>query len=127
VLGSPYNLSRDERGLCLFDTPFSIMLRHYKTDWWGSASRMGRQRDPDKEPLTEPLQAALESAVAGSAPWSTRSGRLAQNKRAMAFMWEHIHRFLAPRHRVIPASHPRDLAPGDLHHEQLLAQRRNGC
>jgi glutathionylspermidine synthase len=125
VLGSPYNLSRDERGLCLFDTPFSIMLRHYKTDWWGERIAVWDDSEiPDKEPLAEPLQAALESAVAGECAVVNPFGAvLPQNKRAMAFMWEHIHRFSPHSADVIQRHIPVTSRLETLHHEQLLAQR----
>ncbi len=125
VLGSPYNLTRDERGLCLFDTPFSIMLRHYKTDWWGERIAVWDDSEiPDKEPLAEPLEAALGSAVEGECAVINPFGAvLPQNKRAMAFMWEHIHRFSPHAADVIQRYIPVTSRLETMHHEQLLAQR----
>ncbi|MCC6902203.1 MAG: glutathionylspermidine synthase family protein [Polyangiaceae bacterium] len=96
VLGSPYNLTLDGQGrACLFDVPFSVMLRHYKTDWWGErASAWDDENVPDTEPLREPLGIALAAALTGKLCIVNPFGAvLPQNKRCMAFMWEHIHRF----------------------------------
>ena len=36
ALGSPFNLSNGAEGrVHLFDNPGDVLLRHYKTDWWG--------------------------------------------------------------------------------------------
>ncbi len=124
ILGSPYNLSRDERGLCLFDTPFSIMLRHYKTDWWGERAAAWDDSDiADKEPLVGPLRATLESAAAGECAVVNPFGAvLPQNKRAMAFMWEHI---TASPHaaEIIQRFVPVTSRLETMHTEQLRAQR----
>lgn len=104
VLGSPYNLTLDEEGrACLFDVPFSVMLRHYKTDWWGErVSAWDDENVPDAEPLREPLGIALAAALAGKLCIVNPFGAvLPQNKRSMAFMWEHIHRFGAGAQEVI--------------------------
>lgn len=96
VLGSPYNLALDAEGrACLFDVPFSVMLRHYKTDWWGERiSAWDDENVPDAEPLTEPLGIAIAATLAGKLCVVNPFGAvLPQNKRSMAFMWEHIHRF----------------------------------
>ena len=129
VLGSPYNLSSsgddEDPVLRLFDTPFAIMLRHYKTDWWGE--RVTAWDDAviaDKEPLDGPLRATLESSVSGRCAVVNPFGAvLPQNKRAMAFMWEHIHRF-SPRAEAIIQRHiPVTSRLETMHTEQLLAQK----
>jgi hypothetical protein len=66
VLGSPYNLGHGPSGLDLFDRPFSIMLRHYKTDWWGErAGVWSDETIPDTEPLSEALDGALTASSIG--------------------------------------------------------------
>jgi len=127
VLGSPYNLSHDARGLCLFDTPFSILLRHYKTDWWGERLAVWDDSEiADKEPLLEPLRAVLESAALGECAVVNPFGSvLPQNKRAMAFMWEHIHRFSPHATEVIQRYIPVSSRLETLHEEQLFAQRED--
>ena len=104
VLGSPYNLTLDSQGrACLFDVPFGVMLRHYKTDWWGErVSAWDDENVPDAEPLREPLGIALAASRAGKLCIVNPFGAvLPQNKRAMALMWEHIHRFGPAAEEVI--------------------------
>lgn len=104
VLGSPYNLTLDPQGhACLFDVRFSVMLRHYKTDWWGErVSAWDDENVPDVEPLREPMGIALAAALGGKLCIVNPFGAvLPQNKRSMAFMWEHIHRFGPAAQEVI--------------------------
>lgn len=106
VLGSPYNLRHGADGLLLFERPFSILLRHYKTDWWGErASVWDDERIADAEALVGPLGAALTASVERRAAVVNPFGAvLPQNKRAMAFMWEHLADF-SPRAREIIRAH----------------------
>lgn len=127
ALGSPYNLRSTEKDarIRVFDEPVAIMLRHYKTDWW---SERAAARDDDElldtAPLSEPLAIALRANAEGRTAVINPFGAvLPQNKRMMAFMWEHIHRFgPAAQDRI------RELVPvtsrlETLHPEQLLAER----
>jgi len=125
VLGSPYNLTLRDGAMCLFDTPFSVMLRHYKTDWWGE--RVPAWDDAviaDVEALAGPLRATLESSVAGRCAVVNPFGAVVpQNKRAMAFMWEHIHRFSPHAAEVIRRHIPITSRLETMHAAELLAQR----
>ncbi len=122
VLGSPYNLDHDGDATRLFDAPIGVMLRHYKTDWWGERASAWDDDDvPDKEPLREALRAVVAGMAEGQLAVINPFGSvLPQNKRAMAFFWEHLHRF-SPRaqatiERRVPVSsrleaiHPSRLA-----------------
>ncbi len=135
VLGSPYNLSAlvrgegdgkaEAAGMRLFDTPVPILLRHYKTDWWGE--RVPAWSDAvisDVEPLEEPLLATLQSSASGLCAVVNPFGAvLPQNKRSMAFMWEHIHRFSPRAADVIRRHIPVTSRLETMHAEQLLAQQ----
>lgn len=125
ILGSPYNLSYGPSGPLLFDRPFSIMLRHYKTDWWGERSSVWDDEGiPDAEPLEKPLRAALAGSLERRAAIINPFGAvLPQNKRSMAFMWEQIHRFSPRAQAVIERHVPVTSRLEALHKEQLLAQR----
>jgi glutathionylspermidine synthase len=125
VLGSPYNLGRDGDDLTLFDQPISVMVRHYKTDWWGEReSAWDDEPIADPAPLVEPLTAALEAEIAGRCVIVNPFGAvLQQNKRAMALMWEHIHRFSTAAQEAIRAHVPPTFRAEVMHREQLLAQR----
>ncbi len=125
VLGSPYNLARVGRDLVLFDEPISLMLRHYKTDWWGEReSAWDDEQIADPVPLVDPLSAALEAELDGRCAIVNPFGSvLQQNKRAMALMWEHVHRFSTAAQDAIRAYVPPTFRAEAMHREQLLAQR----
>lgn len=125
VLGSPYNLASDERGVLLFDSPVGVVLRHYKTDWWGERSSVWDDDVvADAEPLVAPMQALLTGMAAGRATVVNPFGAvLPQNKRSMAFFWEHIHRFSPRSQAIIQRYIPVTSRLEQVHQEQLLAQR----
>lgn len=126
VLGSPYNLAHDPaRGLLLFDEPISLVLRHYKTDWWGERQSAWDDEDVlDPQPLEEPLEAVLAAMLDGTCAVVNPFGAVVpQNKRAMAFMWEQIHRFSRRSQETIRAHVPPTRRLEAFHKEQLLAQK----
>lgn len=125
VLGSPFNLVHDERGLVLFDDPISLVLRHYKTDWWGERqSAWDDEEILDPQPLEEPLEAVLAAMLDGSCAVVNPFGSVVpQNKRAMAFMWEQIHRFSRRSQETIRAHVPVTRRLEAFHVEQLAAQK----
>ncbi len=69
VLGSPFNLTAGpDHTALLFDTPISVMLRHYKTDWWGERASPGAtSRSPTKS--RSPPRSAWPSAPPSKATW----------------------------------------------------------
>ena len=125
VLGSPYNLVKTERGLCLFDEPISLVLRHYKTDWWGERqSAWADEELPDPQPLDEPLEAVLAALHDGEIAVVNPFGAVVpQNKRAMALMWEQIHRFSTRAQATIRELVPPTRRLEAIHTEQLVAQK----
>ena len=125
VLGSPFNLAHDARGLVLFDEPISLVLRHYKTDWWGERqSAWDDEELLDPQPLEEPLEAVLGALLDGSCAVVNPFGAVVpQNKRAMAFMWEQIHRFSRRSQETIRAHVPVTRRLEAFHVEQLAAQK----
>lgn len=127
VLGSPYNLAHDERGTLLFDTPVGVILRHYKTDWWSERTSVWDDDEvADKAPLTGPLQAVFQGIAEGRVTVVNPFGAvLPQNKRAMAFMWEHIHRFSPRAQEIIRRHIPVTARLETTHEEQLRVQRED--
>lgn len=127
ALGSPYNLRRvdGEAPVRVFDEPVGVLVRHYKTDWWSErASAWDDEEVPDAAPLAGPLHAALAAqAEAGTAIVNPFGAVVAQNKRTMALMWEHIHRFSVHAQGVI-----RELVPVTLRleaaHPEMLRSRK---
>jgi len=127
VLGSPYNLSCDERGLSLFGKRFSLLVRHYKTDWWGERSSVWSDEEiPDPEPLSAPLSALLEAVAEGhTAVLNPLASVLPQNKRSMAFMWEYLQRFSPAAQRSIERYLPVTSRLEVLHPELVMAERED--
>jgi glutathionylspermidine synthase len=127
VLGSPYNLDGDESGVRLFDTPVSIVLRHYKTDWW-SERASAWDDDPilDARALEEPLSALFAAMLARRVVVVNPFGAvLPQNKRMMAFMWEHLHRFSPHAQDVIQRNVPVSARLENVHEEQLRVEKKD--
>ncbi|HEX6737657.1 MAG TPA: glutathionylspermidine synthase family protein [Vicinamibacteria bacterium] len=127
VLGSPYNLGLQEEGAraTLFGRPLGAMLRHYKTDGWGERQSAWDDEDlPDSLPLAGPLEIALRSSVErGTAAINPFGAIVPQNKRAMAFMWEHVHRFSTRGRGLIERYVPWTSRLETLHPERLRADR----
>lgn len=126
VLGSPFNLDSDTNGrLRLFEEPISLMVRHYKTDWWSERESVWTDEElPDKSPLDKPLEAVLAAMLAGTCAVVNPFGAVVpQNKRAMAFMWEQIHRYSRRGQEIIRALVPFTRRLEAFHVEQLVAQK----
>jgi glutathionylspermidine synthase len=127
VLGSPYNLGAEKYGerATLFGRPVAAILRHYKTDGWGErASAWDDETLPDALPLAAPLGIALQaSAFRRTAIVNPFGAVVPQNKRTMALMWEHIHRFSTRARSLIERHVPYTSRLETLHPERLLADR----
>lgn len=129
VLGSPYNLALEggagPKRSVLFDVPIGVVLRHYKTDWWGERQSVWDDDEvPDTDPLVDPLTALFTGMAAGAATVINPFGAvLPQNKRAMAFFWEHLHRFSPHAQQIIQAHIPVTQRLETMHAAQLGAQR----
>lgn len=127
VLGSPYNLGIDEAAerATLFGRPVAAIFRHYKTDGWGErASVWDDETLADALPLAAPLAAALRaSAFRKTAVINPFGSVVPQNKRTMAFMWEHIHRFSTRAKGLIERHVPYTSRLETQHVERLRADR----
>lgn len=127
VLGSPFNLGLAADGRAtLFGRPLGAMLRHYKTDGWGErTSAWDDETLPDALPLAGPLEAALRASVENRTVAINPFGAIVpQNKRVMAFMWEHIHRFSTRGRTLVERYVPWTSRLETLHPERLLAERQ---
>ena len=125
VLGSPYNLEHDDDATRLFETPIGVMLRHYKTDWWGERASAWDDDDlRDKEPLLGPLRAVVAGMAEGQLAVVNPFGAvLPQNKRAMAFFWEHLHRFSPRAQATIERHIPVTTRLESIHPARLVAEQ----
>lgn len=126
ALGSPYNLRESEDGgVALFDVPVSVLVRHYKTDWWSERASAWSDEDvPDDQPLTRPLRAVLRAQAEGRVAVVNPFGAvLAQNKRLFAFLWEHLHRLTVDAQEIVRELVPLTHRLEALHPAMLEAER----
>ncbi|MCB0712527.1 MAG: glutathionylspermidine synthase family protein [Ignavibacteriae bacterium] len=127
VLGSPYNLKRgDDGNLKMFGERLHIVLRHYKTDWWGEREPVLYHDEEylDPDPLDEPLQAILGADVDGRVAVVNPFGAiLAQNKLAMAFFHKEIERFSSESREAIRAYIPPTFRLCDVNRDTILAEK----
>jgi glutathionylspermidine synthase len=99
VRGSPFNLRRTSRGIEVLGVPVDLIVRHYKTDWWGERVPVWNDAAsyPDPEPLDRPLGALLSAEASGEVTVVNPFGSVVtQNKLSLAFFWEEQKRFSHP-------------------------------
>jgi len=129
TLGSPFNLRRFGGGAAgLFDTPCDVFMRHYKTDWWTERQPVWREEAevPDPEPLSEQLAIILGSVLSGRCAVVNPFGAVvAQNKRAMALMWERMDLFSAQGRSAIRRYLPETLRLEALPRQRLVSERED--
>jgi glutathionylspermidine synthase len=126
VLGSPYNLGiGDDNRLDLFGEHPSLVVRHYKADWWSERQSVWIDDDVlDPAPLLGPLQALVRAQAARTAVVVNPLGCIAsQSKRLMAFCWERIHRFSIPGQQTIKRLIPYTARLESVHEMQLRADQ----
>jgi hypothetical protein len=127
VLGSPFNLhATPDGGVGLFGRRCDLLVRHYKTDWWGERRPIWDDEVPyaDAEPLAGPLALVLSAVSARRcAVVNPFAAVLPQNKRAMAFLWEEQHRFDAEARAIIRDHVPETVRLERADRAQLRASR----
>ena len=107
-------------------SPCDLVLRHYKTDWWGERLPIWADEDPyaDSEPLHGPLQALLAAAAAGRCAVVNPFGSvLAQNKRPIAFLWERLDQLSPDARAAVEAHVPRSVRLEAADRRQLEAEQ----
>lgn len=99
VLGSPYNLGlAAQRRVTVLGQAVELIIRHYKTDWWGERELIWENQTPypDPDPLERELLLLLEAENEGRVTVVNPFGAVVtQNKLAMALMWERQELFSA--------------------------------
>lgn len=91
VHGSPFNLRRKIGGIEVLGRQVDLLIRHYKTDWWGERIPVWDDAPayPDPEPLSHQLQALLSAEMNGEVSVVNPFGCvITQNKLSLAFFWE---------------------------------------
>ncbi|MGQ4810493.1 hypothetical protein NKDENANG_03964 [Candidatus Entotheonellaceae bacterium PAL068K] len=123
VLGSPYNLQPCAGGVGMFGEALDLIIRHYKTDWWGERQVVWRDAEPypDPEPLVWPLRLVLEAEYSGKVTVVNPFGAvLSQNKLTLAFIWEEQERFSPQAQRWIRRYIPETLRLESIPPAELL-------
>lgn len=127
VSGSPYNLRRGARGgIEVFGEPVDLIIRHYKTDWWGERIPVWADAAeyPDPEPLDEALAALFAAEMSGEVTVVNPFGAVVtQNKLSLAFFWEEQGRFSARAQRWICQHIPETRRLKNFSREQLCAEK----
>jgi hypothetical protein len=128
VLGSPYNLHACGAGVGMFGEPLELVIRHYKTDWWGEREVVWNDAAPypDAEPLHGPLRLLLEADYHGQVTVVNPFGAVAsQNKLSLALMWEAQDCFAPLLRRWIRRYIPETYRLTQMSLATLLAQRQD--
>jgi Glutathionylspermidine synthase preATP-grasp len=127
VLGSPFNLQpTGDGGVSLFGVPCALLLRHYKTDWWGEREPVWKDDEPYPDggalegPLGVVLAAALNGRVSVVNPFGAVVGH---NKKLMALLWEELGRLSPASQEAVRAHLPLTLRLEAVSREQLVAER----
>ncbi|MFN7944929.1 MAG: glutathionylspermidine synthase family protein [Blastocatellia bacterium] len=136
VIGSPYNLGLDAGGrVTVFERPVELIVRHYKTDWWGERETIwtNQQEFADAEPLARELLLLLEAESAGRVTVVNPFGAVVtQNKLSLALMWEHRELFSAQAQQWIAEYIPEtrrlsSLDAATLRREEWVLKSDYGC
>ncbi|HEX4945460.1 MAG TPA: glutathionylspermidine synthase family protein [Blastocatellia bacterium] len=136
VIGSPYNLNRDAEGnVTVLGKPVDLIIRHYKTDWWGEREVIWSNQQPflDAEPLERELLLLLAAEYERKVTVVNPFGSVVtQNKLSLALMWERQELFSPQAQEWIRAYIPetRRLATLDLaqlKREEWVLKSAYGC
>ncbi len=136
TLGSPFNLGVDRQGrVTVMGEAVDLILRHYKTDWWGERepvwTNQGQFADPD--PLERELTLLLEAENEGRVTVVNPFGSVVtQNKIAMALMWERRELFSAAAQEWIVEYIPETrrlmaMNYGELNRDEWVLKSDYGC
>ncbi|MCS6988668.1 MAG: glutathionylspermidine synthase family protein [Chloroherpetonaceae bacterium] len=113
VLGAPQNLRGTKQGsVALFGREVDILIRHYKTDWWGEreSAWLDGEAFLDPDPLSTELLWLIEAERKGKLCLVNPFGAvLTQNKLSLAFLWAHLDKFSAENQNAIRAHIPKSL------------------
>lgn len=136
VLGSPFNIRRSLNGkITMFGSEIDVLIRHYKTDWWGERETIWQDAEeyPDPDPiepqLTRVLRAVRDHQITVINPFGAV---VVQNKMMMAFLHDYLHHFSSETQAAITQYIPetRRMVDVDLTHlirEEWVLKSVYGC
>jgi glutathionylspermidine synthase len=123
TLGSPFNLGVDDEGrVTVMGEAVDLIIRHYKTDWWGERETIWTNQAPfaDPDPLARELTLLLEAENEGRVTVVNPFGAVVtQNKFAMALMWERSELFSEQSQSWITEYIPETRRLAAMRHEDL--------
>lgn len=136
TLGSPFNLGVDkQQRVTVMGKPVDLIIRHYKTDWWGERELIwaNQAEFADPDPLDRELLLLLEAENDGRVTVVNPFGSVVtQNKLAMALMWERKELFSIQAQQWIEEYIPEtrritSLDPHQLIREEWVLKSAYGC
>ncbi len=129
VTGAPHNLETAADGRAsLFGTACSLVVRHYKTDWWTERVPVWLGDPPfdDPLPLAGPLELLARAELDGRSVVVNPFGAvLTQNKRMLALLWEHMDLLSSEGQQTVRAHVPETLRLESLHPAMLSVERES--
>lgn len=126
ICGSPFNVRKTSSGIEILGIAVDLIVRHYKTDWWGERLPVWDDAPdyPDPLPLDAPLSALLSAEMAGAVTIVNPFGSVVtQNKLSLAFFWEEQQRFSARAQAWIRRYIPETRCLSSLSLSQLSEER----
>lgn len=136
TFGSPFNLGLDgQRRVTVMGEAVDLIVRHYKTDWWGERELIwaNQAEFADPDPLDRKLLLLLQAENEGRVTVVNPFGAVVtQNKLAMALMWERKELFSVECQQWIEDYIPETrrittLDPHQLHREDWVLKSDYGC
>ncbi|MBA2502123.1 MAG: glutathionylspermidine synthase family protein [Pyrinomonadaceae bacterium] len=128
VAGSPYNLRRKSNRIEVLGVEVDLIVRHYKTDWWGERIPVWQNAPDyaDAEPLHLPLGELLAAEMNDEVTVVNPFGSVVtQNKLSLAFFWEEQGRFSKQAQGWIRKYIPETRRTRSVSLEQLRAERES--
>lgn len=127
--GAPQNLTTAPDGrAALFGEPCSLIVRHYKTDWWGERFPVWIGDAPFDAPLplARPLEVLARAELGGHSVVVNPFGAVVtQNKRMLAFLWEHLDQLSDEGQAAVRAHIPETLRLESVHPAMLSVERES--
>jgi len=126
VLGSPWNLAEKDGRIELLGEPVDMIIRHYKTDWWGEREPVFFDQQPyqDSDALHEPLRCLLRAAERKAVTVVNPFGAvIPQNKLSYALCHEKKAWFTPSAQATIERYLPETRRLSVMEREELLTRR----
>lgn len=105
ITGSPFNVQAlPGNRVGMFGQEVQIIVRHYKTDWWGERLSVWMEGEefPDPDPLDKQLRIIINAELSGNVVVINPFGAVVtQNKLFMALCWQYREHFSTASQQTI--------------------------